>query len=48
MVKRSSIKYDSGQAVKARFARSKILTAVAVVSTGPIGVTPLVLLAPRC
>ena len=37
---RSSTEYDAGQAVKALFERSKILTAVVVVSTGPIGMTP--------
>ena len=40
VVKRSSTEYDAGQAVKAIFERSNSLTAVAVVSTGPIGVTP--------
>ena len=40
VVKRSSTEYDAGQAVKALFERSNTLTAVAVVSTGPIGVTP--------
>ena len=39
-VKRSSTEYDASQAVKALFERSKILTAVVVVSTGPIGMTP--------
>ena len=39
-VKRSSTEYDAGQAVKALFEWSNTLTTVAVVSTGPIGVTP--------
>ena len=42
VVKRSSTEYDAGQAVNAIFERSNSLTVVAVVSTGPIGVTPLV------
>ena len=40
VVKRSSTEYDTGQAVKALFEQSNNLTAVTVVSTGPIGVTP--------
>ena len=36
---RSSSQNRYGQAVKAQFCRSKFLTAVADVSTGPIGVT---------
>ena len=40
---RSSSQNRYGQAVKAQFGRSKFLTAVADVSTGPIGVaTPCV------
>ena len=45
-VKRSSTEYDAGQVVKALFERSKILTAVVVVSTGPIEMTPLAAHAP--
>ena len=41
VVKRSSTEYDTGQAVKALFEQSNTLIAVAVVSTGRIGVTPL-------